>query len=600
MTWLLRGIFRRVLPLAVSVGVTGACYSAGDGTAPPPNSLYFPVGLDVSVGGNVLYVANSDFDLQFNGGTIQSYDLNAIRQDVLRAIIDPTDPNLPLVRPGHVEGDPAGDPCPYDSPVYRTDGSGFRQPLGETCAPPVNSQAYVKDSVTIGAFATDLQVFHCEKVPTVATQYGVEAPCDQDGSRLYVPVRGDASLTWADIPADASATVPQTSGFLLDCAQSTNGGHCTTDHSAGNNSEEPGNTRNLTMPGEPFGMAIGQDGQSIVITSQTDTKVSLLWSGDTFEADTTAPTTSIPNHPALEYLLDGLPTGGNGIVTVPHDRALSCPDGSCTAPRPAFVLTSRNYAELHLLRYYSDDGSSPGPSANLPTNFRPYLLNEAKIPITANAIGTDSRGIVIDRTPRLACKARIRATIAPTDPAFAVQMKACAQTPARVFIANRAPASVLVGEIGAVAADGSYDADALSLFGNIPLSAGPSKVYLAPIVDENGNYALRLFIVCFDSATLFIYDPDAQQVENVIRVAPGPFAMTFDPFRMEDVAARIAVPPDTRITGQGLLRYRFGYIASFTESFVQVLDLDNSRADKSTFEIPVFTLGSPTLPKGTN
>jgi hypothetical protein len=30
-----------------------------------------------------------------------------------------------------------------------------------------------------------------------------------------------------------------------------------------------------------------------------------------------------------------------------------------------------------------------------------------------------------------------------------------------------------------------------------------------------------------------------------------------------------------------------------------VIDLDQSRKDKSTFETVVFTLGTPTLPKGT-
>src|SRR5271166_6170469 len=66
----------------------GACYSAGSGSGPPTSSLYYPVGLAVSTAatagahpGDVLYVVNSDFDLQYNGGTLQSYDLNNIRQD---------------------------------------------------------------------------------------------------------------------------------------------------------------------------------------------------------------------------------------------------------------------------------------------------------------------------------------------------------------------------------------------------------------------------------------------------------------------------------------------------------------------------------------
>ena len=37
----------------------------------------------------------------------------------------------------------------------------------------------------------------------------------------------------------------------------------------------------------------------------------------------------------------------------------------------------------------------------------------------------------------------------------------CQRLPARVFIANRTPASIIVGEIGGVRPDGSYDPDRL-------------------------------------------------------------------------------------------------------------------------------------------
>ena len=66
---------------------------------PPLEQFYFPVGLKVSHGGTVLYAVNSNFDLQYNGGTLQSYDLRLIRQHAVLAIEDPTNPNLPLIRP---------------------------------------------------------------------------------------------------------------------------------------------------------------------------------------------------------------------------------------------------------------------------------------------------------------------------------------------------------------------------------------------------------------------------------------------------------------------------------------------------------------------
>src|ERR1700730_18130895 len=85
MTLLLRAA-RLALGAAVVSAASPACYTAGGRTSPPTNSFYFPTGLAVSAGGNVLYAINSDFDLQWNGGTLQSYDLFQIRQDTVSLI----------------------------------------------------------------------------------------------------------------------------------------------------------------------------------------------------------------------------------------------------------------------------------------------------------------------------------------------------------------------------------------------------------------------------------------------------------------------------------------------------------------------------------
>src|SRR5690242_5729950 len=84
-----------------------ACYSAGSGGGPPPDGFYFPVGLAVARDGDlhdatapmVLYVVNSDFDLQFNGGTLQSYDLRRLRRDAAQLVttnLVTQDPSLVL------------------------------------------------------------------------------------------------------------------------------------------------------------------------------------------------------------------------------------------------------------------------------------------------------------------------------------------------------------------------------------------------------------------------------------------------------------------------------------------------------------------------
>jgi hypothetical protein len=590
---------------ALSAGPS-ACYSAGGGQPPPRDALYFPVGLTVSEHGNVLYVANSDFDLQWNGGTLQSYDLHAIRRDAIRTIENPNDPNVPYLT-APTSSDPAFD-CAHTAPITRTDGTGRTQPAGWTCAPPVDPKPYFRDSVVIGAFATDLR-----RVTARAT----DGTARKD--RLFAPVRGDASLTWIDVATDPDAPPPDDAasaasypGFSLGCGRDADA-RCDARHHAGNDPSEPGNTRGVTMPGEPFGMAVSDDATSIVLTHQSDTKVSLFSTG--FPAPSDDPRALSPSGvdtPSLQFVLDGLPAGGVGVAPVPHDNdaygACFGVQGACASgPRPSFLETSRASTQLSLLRYYDDqapgvDGGA-GASSSL---LRPFLIDEATYTLPTNAGGNDARGVAIDPSPRLRCKAAVPAAdpnASPPRTAGDVQadLVACARLPARVFLTSRAPASLVVGTIGAAAtgADGSYDGDALRLSDNLPLPSGPSRLYLAPIVDARGQYALRVFVVCFDAGQVIVYDPDARAIENVVRVGRGPFALAFDPFDPTDVALGRKVPADTRLPSSASgLRYRFAYVASFTDSYLQLLDLEGSRADRSTFETGVFRFGLPTAPKG--
>ncbi|MCL2777497.1 MAG: hypothetical protein FWD73_05795 [Polyangiaceae bacterium] len=584
---------RRAL-FMLTVGLLGgaACYSTGDGTPPPLNQFYFPVGLQVSAGGSVLYAVNSDFDLQYSGGTLQSYDLHMIRRDALRIIADPNDPNVPIIA-----RDPnAAADCAANPPVTKPDGSGERQPLGETCAPPVDSAFYFRDSAVIGALATGLLLSPppSQLMPSTGASPDEVPAGTRTFDRLFAPVRGTASIAWANVARDtADAVAPEDPSadyapFKIQCGQDS-ARRCDSAHSAGSNAYEPGNTRNLTMPGEPFGAAFSDDGTALVVTHQSDTLTSLVSTGlSRTDGD------NVPNA-SLQFVLDGVAIGGIGIAAIPHDRD-ALPQGSATFAQPAFLETSRSVAEVDLLRLYADDGSNIK---------RPFLDKEAAFAIT---LGTtiDSRGIAIDPTPRMACKANV----APADPTanrsqsdVDADVLACARKPARVFIANRIPASLLVGEVGGASDDGgSYDPDKLVLHTSIPLStgsAGPSNVYLAPIVDRDGSFALRVFVICYDASKLFILDPESLTLENVVSVGTGPFAMAFDPFSLSDVATHEQVPFDPREPNTGLRSYRFAYVASFTNSYVQLIDLDNAQSDRTTFETVVFTLGQPTNPKGT-
>lgn len=597
-----RGKYRALFALSALLALGAACYSQGDGADPPLDRFYFPVGLQVSHGGSVLYVANADFDLQYNGGTLQSYDLTLIRRHAVELLANPARPTLPpevWVRQPVLDANGTTG-CPSTPPASQDNGA--RQPLGETCAPPVRSEFYQRDSAVIGAFATDMILSPKPVVPS-----GVPRAFD----RLFVPVRGNATLTWANVVRDTDdQTAPagardasQYAPWAIGCDQTTAARRCGARHQVGEDPDEPGNTRKLRMPGEPFGVALSEDGRTAAVTHQNDTKTSLFLTGlgpsDTSEA-TTDPARELP--PSLQFVLEGVTLGGVGLAPVPHPPAAFAGE---TPPFPAFLQTSRAKAEVELLRQYPDEATDlvrladggvalPGGQVVTPSSLRrPFLTREGAFPLSVSASGVDSRSIAIDQSPRLACEAKLAASGGGT----AAERLACARKPARVFIANRSPASLLVGEVGGtVTTTGAYDPDKLEIFRSEALSAGPSRVYLAPIVDKDGAYALRVFVVCFDAAQIFVFDPDAGRLENVIRVGPGPFAMAFDPFDPAEVARHAPVPADKRLGG-ATTRYRFAYVASFTQSFVQLLDLDRRKPE--TFERVVFTLGEPTNPKGT-
>ncbi len=594
-----------VLPVALAPAVAPGCYSTGNGTPPPPAIFYFPVGLTVSRGGNVLYVVNSDFDLQWNGGTVQSYDLHAIRRDAAISAAGYSLSNqLPFPPGGGAalffdggQAPPGADPCAQGRFVFLADGG-----LVSACSPYVDSSVYQKDSVTIGAFATDIQI--AQRIDA----YGSTVR----GSRLFIPVRGDASLTWIDVvpdtdpPTDGQAACDADAGaatcyapFTLTCGQASNGGRCDAAHHAGVDPNEPGNTRNLTMPGEPFAMAQSSDGTAIVITHQSEGDTSLFLTGLSDDGGAASPST-----PSMQFVVDaGLPTGGDGIGTIPHDpAAYACPggaSGACDAfPRPAFLETNNSTAELSVIRYYADDGTTTLP--------RPFLAVERTLALTTLSGGTDSRGVAFDTSARLACEHLF--------PAPDTRNRDCARLPARVFFANRTPNSLLIGTTGGPSATdpAAYDADSIALNATpVTLDGGPSRVYVAPIIDADGDYALRVFVACFNNNSIDVVNPDTGHVEASITVGGGPFAMTFDPYDALDLALHAHVQPagapttvSFRPSDGGsavqvpLPKYRFAYIASFTNSYVQVIDLDNSEPSKSTFETVVYTLGTPTVPKG--
>jgi hypothetical protein len=578
--------------LGAAVSLAG-CYSPGNGVTPPLDKIYFPVGIAVSPGETRMYVANSDFDLQYNSGSLQAYDLVRLRSLLpeycnsdsdcdasARCDLTPTQQNGDepshwcVARSGAYAGKPCGalgekqaadrflEPgrCNYVDPVHPKDGG----------------SSLILGAVGIGAFATD--VIFVSRPPAPDTGQV------QPGGRLFVPVRGDATLHWVDVDDDSKVDkhgnpIHANLRHVLECGQDNNGGQCDSAHRRGDDSDQE-NTRGLRMPPEPFAIAATPTGSAIVVTAQTDGDVSLFVNDAQSWGDGV---TSFGTGPDLAFIETGLPANPVGVAYVPEPELVR--DDPTINYQPGFLVTFRDAAELHLLRYY-DDSYVPEENGNDPNNpARPFISQSAVVNITSNAQGFDSRGIAIDSSDRSACEARCDATYSSGTDQLTQCLSQCAGIPLGVYVANRTPASLLVGHTQ-TSATGTSSNDLPEIVSVVPMPYGPSRVVVGSVIGLDGTRQTRVFVVCFDSRRIGVYDPDGQVIDAWIDTGRGPYAFATDIGPQVQVASSPAPPT-----------YAYGYIGHFTDSYVGVVDLDERH---TTFGQIIMTLGKPTAPRTSN
>lgn len=526
-----RKVFLGALGLA-ALGVA-ACVPAGDGVSPPSERIYFPVGVAVDGSSDWLYVVNSDFDLQFNQGTVQSVRLDRVREVVPRTCDPVTKPC-----PGSQTCDDGQATSSEDPSFFCVDDGAAPAPCGAgkeatpsqralapgRCAPfspqkpPDGGPSLIEQTAEISAFATDV----------VFASRPADAPEGPPG-RLFIPVRGDSTLHWLDVDAGQ-----------LECGQS-GGGTCDGRHRLSDNENANGG-RGVDMPTEPFGISATADGRIIAVTHQTTGRVSSFlndWRRD----------------PRLVFVEKGLPSRPIGVATVPFDASTSNHQAS-------FLVAFRNDPSVHLLNFF-DDGALEADPEDEP---RPGLVDVGRALITTNSLGFDSRGIAVDDSTRAAAQS----ACAAGDAACAEQ---AASVPLDVYVTNRTPPSLVIGRI-ATAATPSGTTNLPVFYDNVPLTAGPSRAIVGHVTDENGLRKRRIFVLCFDSSLIFVYDPERRSIETEIFTGRGPYSMAFDDKDPERPMA---------------------YVGHFTDSFIGVVSLD--RRSPRTYGTFITTIGAPSPPR---
>jgi hypothetical protein len=538
----------RALGAAVAISILGGlgalgCFTGGEGLSPPIDRFYYPTGLAISASGKALYVANSDFDLRYDGGTVLAIDLAAVRDEATRV-------RNALIAGAALDAACANGPN-ADTVLYPG-----------PCKPLVTKSGavpFIKDTAIIGAFAS-----------------GAALATGPEGTRLFVPVRGDPSITYFDVTGDvAEGSDPIYCG-------AAKGARCTDDFRIGENPYET--SRGIELPLEPVGIAAGPAGEAIVTAHQTQGAASLI--------------VNTPGQmPVLEYVLPNLAPGPTELAAVPLPGvAEAC--GDQMEYDPGFLLTYRAAPQLDLLRYNDDDGAAPA---------RGFLTRAASLDILANTSGFDSRGVAIDASERQLCETACNLQWQGCEPGCfddrIACLAACTDIPMRFYVANRAPASLLIGvaqtrlidadtsvpkdpatetSCGALRLTSAYET--LEIQDTVPLAYGASRVAIGHVVGDDGHLHQRVFAVAFDSRFIFSYDPEARRIDAIIRTGRGPHAIAFD------------TEEETQdMDGNVIPAHSFLYVGHFTDSYIGVVDLDTR--NPATFGSMILTLGQPEPPQ---
>ncbi|NUP10920.1 MAG: hypothetical protein HOW73_33155 [Polyangiaceae bacterium] len=516
--------------------VASSCFTGSDGLVPPTENLYFPTGALVSPGRTTLYVVNSDFDLQFNGGTVQALNLAATGDhDGLRDIAD-------RVATAIANGDSPDDTCGSIGSTPNDNLSLYPGPCN-----PIDVQPFIRAFATVGAFAAGITLLSRDD--------------GEPGARLFVSVRGDPSVTYFDVPDDRdpgqveSPCAPDL--FCLQCAGEGDEQRCGRDHRIGENIFT--SQRGLLLPTEPTSVAssLGSGSDPVIAAHQTSATASLVVNSWPVDGDATPFSAT----PSLEFLLEGLPEAPTVVTSIPAPAFAK--DASFDY-QPGFIISHRADNTLTVVRYFDDANAAPS---------RPFLVRSDDIGLSISGADTDSRGMAFDTTARTACEAGCA-----DDRACLEQ---CLDEKVGFYVANREPPSLLIGQMETTPneTDGEVTSlsETFSFEEAIPLPLGPALVFVGQVINLDGELEPRVFVVCFDSRFVVVYDPTLRKVEAQIRTGRGPFGLAFD--------------TGTNADGEPT---SYMYVTQFTDSYLSVVDLDMSRLSYLT---PIVSFGPPQPPR---
>ncbi len=544
-----RAVAARALGLAALAA--SACSLSQNGVTPPADTFFFPTGAIMNptdTAGQWLYVANSNADLRFNDGTLVMVNVGDSE------FPDPAQLDGTLHGAALDRANPESwGACPqedYVNPLPRSDAPICCRDLLDPIIINCDERRYVAAdaTVSIGSFAAGMvwQPF-CNLSDGSYTNPCSSEVCQpgENPGRLLIGVRGDTSLTDVDVAPVGHYKNPSAVHPAF---------HCTAD--------------GLTP-------TLGECDQKIQDTSSALT----VLSGDQAAGSVQLPDEpyALALDPARGYLYVGHLVGS---TSVQNSGGLSLFDASGTslASEPEFPLppsfiapfgspfpaNSSGLFGVTNLHMHQSLGNSPNSGQNIFASSRYVPLASSMTVIGPQICQPGSTAEQDDvlvpagdtLNPGLA-GAEVRGVEFIEPPA-----QSYAQLPdyaSRVFALQRTPPALVGFDI----AKNASGATTVTPTDVMETCSSPTFLYQ----NDSGD-GPRLFVNCFDTGEVYVFDPAGPSLVTTLIVARGPAGMIFDATRP------------------------VAYVLSFTQNNVVVVDL----APGSPTQYHVLQrLGFPTL-----
>ena len=514
-----RGKAARALVLSLGwLCADAACSLNQQGVDPPADTFFYPSTAVPDPTSTWLYVANSNADLRYNDGTLVAVDLvNAAADRAQGSGVLPAagGPVLGVSGPTQTWG-----LCPqedYVNPLSRSDPQSCCWDLLDANILNCDERRYVQSqsTVRIGSFAAGMiwqpycpDPCNANCAQPTAPSTSVVQPGQPLAGRIFVGVRGDTSLTWADV----TAPVPSGSPPSFVCGQTSNeslaecgGAHriitalgqvLTTEM---NDNSAPA----VNLPDEPYALRIDPD-HGLLYVGHLAGSTATVDTGGVSLFDVSGTGAGTPLDPAF---IAPFPSpfspnsaGAFGITALEPHPPLGQPLGTSNV-----MFASSRY--LPLVASIGTFGTLPPDPTGCPISNSDVVVEPAGNSLNPGLVGSEMRGMAFIDPPTPSVP-----NMTPAPPAAA----------SRVYALERVPPDLVGFDI---ATNGAGTTTAIPTDFSETCSS-PTFLY-----QHDAGDGPRLYVNCFDTGEIYVFDPAVPTLITTFQIGRGPGGMVFDSVR---------------------------------------------------------------------